>query len=72
MERSTHVHVYIYLYLYVYTDIHACRYIDYFYKDKELFRVLFLWRRTGCLSRETEVEWIAREQTISIEISKAY
>lgn len=40
MERLTHVHVYIYLYLYVYTDIHACRYIDYFYKDKELFRVL--------------------------------
>lgn len=48
MSTCTHTHgethtctcIYIYLYLYVYTDIHACRYIDYFYKDKELFRVL--------------------------------
>lgn len=38
--RDSHMYMYIYLYLYVYTGIHACRYIDYFYKDKELFRVL--------------------------------
>ena len=38
--KDSHMYMYIYLYLYVYTDVHACRYIDYFYKDKGLFRVL--------------------------------
>lgn len=38
--KDSHMYVYTYLYLYVYTYVHACRYIEYFYKGKGLFRVL--------------------------------